>query len=849
MKNKNNFGSIIIALIAIIAFSAFVIQAGFNSEIKKNAIGIIGMASADETENSDTSNALSAVKVRQDEKSIADVFTYAGYGSGYTNYRARKAWYELNYKSNYGGKAQQNIQMLNDLKTGAKQLYQSLVDWDEEIFSEAEKYNQQSEYAEDYKESLARLGFSQEEAESRTNPVDVQVIQQKLWQAGMQEVGGADGKIGTKTAKAISDAASEAEINPYFYELLENAGLITSTQQDSSHTKKLDADKKNEELKKPDDEGSACEEKWKCSDWSNCIDGKQNRKCDDENECGTDENKPPEEKDCIAEDKKSEPEVKAKFGSIDVEERLNYVKVSGNIVGENLRYGFGEGELSIGFSIQRGGGGRSGLRELSGRDFTYKFDVADYQNKGGLLIMTLYLGDETIDSKEITFNSIDSEVSKKIASEEGEVGDTAENSIACSDSYKEEKYKDFDSYFNDLCSCLEKNTQTNVFSLEEEGRKKNVRIGFIEESPASFSSHYDEDIFFLHNIKNGQPSLISSEENEIKKEINSVMISDEYDNNPCDGFFKVISKFRSKNKKSSDVTEKSSDGTNERAAGATALSDTEDECVSLIIGNPSNNNPDNKLDVVFVGSGYHENEFDDLRQESLSYANELLKFEPFSSNKDKINFYYVRAYNDFGCGAGIDIYGRRGGGCNNVITSEETARHCKLYRPKVSPYLDNRYLRGTGQIPYEQYQMQADQIIIIENTNEFFGATALLGKKPYIMLNKGYPKTFVHEFGHGFGRLNDEYLYLFSGDSKDADKSMELYAPPTGPGANCATEPTCDKWKDLIGKEGVGCFQSCSYTNWYRPMEESKDSIMMYYTTSFNPVGERHLRRLMENYK
>src|SRR3989344_8794876 len=122
------------------------------------------------SEFSDTSNALSAVKVRQDEKSIADVFTYAGYGSGYTNYRARKAWYELNYKSNYGGKAQQNIQMLNDLKTGAKQLYQSLVDWDEEIFSEAEKNNQQSEYAEDYKESLARLGFSQEEAESRTNP-------------------------------------------------------------------------------------------------------------------------------------------------------------------------------------------------------------------------------------------------------------------------------------------------------------------------------------------------------------------------------------------------------------------------------------------------------------------------------------------------------------------------------------------------------------------------------------------------------------------------------------------------------------------------------------------------------
>ena len=42
----------------------------------------------------------------------------------------------------------------------------------------------------------------------------------------------------------------------------------------------------------------ACEEKWKCSDWSDCINGFRTRSCKDINACGTEKTKPVERVSC-----------------------------------------------------------------------------------------------------------------------------------------------------------------------------------------------------------------------------------------------------------------------------------------------------------------------------------------------------------------------------------------------------------------------------------------------------------------------------------------------------------------------------------------------------------------------
>lgn len=46
------------------------------------------------------------------------------------------------------------------------------------------------------------------------------------------------------------------------------------------------------------EEPETCEEYWICTDWAECVNGKQSRTCADVNRCGTEENKPVESQDC-----------------------------------------------------------------------------------------------------------------------------------------------------------------------------------------------------------------------------------------------------------------------------------------------------------------------------------------------------------------------------------------------------------------------------------------------------------------------------------------------------------------------------------------------------------------------
>ena len=46
------------------------------------------------------------------------------------------------------------------------------------------------------------------------------------------------------------------------------------------------------------DSNSTCVEKWKCDEWDSCYHGEKERECWDINDCGTERDKPREEKDC-----------------------------------------------------------------------------------------------------------------------------------------------------------------------------------------------------------------------------------------------------------------------------------------------------------------------------------------------------------------------------------------------------------------------------------------------------------------------------------------------------------------------------------------------------------------------
>lgn len=98
-------------------------------------------------------------------------------------------------------------------------------------------------------------------------------------------------------------------------------------------------------------------------------------------------------------------------------------------------------------------------------------------------------------------------------------------------------------------------------------------------------------------------------------------------------------------------------------------------------------------------------------------------------------------------------------------------------------------------------------------------------------------RLILHETGHAFGLLADEYVEASLGDN------------PWGPNCAGTKEEATQKWGDLVGQGGVGYFNGCSYTaDNVRPTE---NSIMKshYYADSYGLVNERAIRKIIGEYK
>jgi hypothetical protein len=67
--------------------------------------------------------------------------------------------------------------------------------------------------------------------------------------------------------------------------------------------------------------------------------------------------------------------------------------------------------------------------------------------------------------------------------------------------------------------------------------------------------------------------------------------------------------------------------------------------------------------------------------------------------------------------------------------------------------------------------------------------------------------AFVHEFGHSFGGLADEYDYKVTVEPVPDSKQTP----------NCDHSPTCGKWGSIT----PSCIVSCGYSNWYRAYDNT----------------------------
>lgn len=206
-----------------------------------------------------------------------------------------------------------------------------------------------------------------------------------------------------------------------------------------------------------------------------------------------------------------------------------------------------------------------------------------------------------------------------------------------------------------------------------------------------------------------------------------------------------------------------------------------------------------KIDFIILPFGYNNyDEFKNDAKKLITGADSLLKIEPFKSNKNKFAFFIVNTSRDLKCEIG----------CKNVSTFV-----C----------CDNKI------ISEEASRCHYDSILILFKSKALCGSASYYAK--ICSKNELSNLVLVHEIGHSFADLADEYVY------------SEFYNYSIGEieSINC-DKKGCVKWKNITD----GCFKGCTYSSLYRPAEE--ESIMYGFVPVFNPVCEAHIKNLIENY-
>lgn len=193
-------------------------------------------------------------------------------------------------------------------------------------------------------------------------------------------------------------------------------------------------------------------------------------------------------------------------------------------------------------------------------------------------------------------------------------------------------------------------------------------------------------------------------------------------------------------------------------------------------------NPDTSVDLAFIAEGYKADEMGKFREDVKKMADILFAEIPFSDYKNKFNIWAVEAISQ---DSGTDIPGEK--------IYVNTALNSSFYTFDIDRYLTTQDIKSVNDYAAE---VPHDNIIVLINSTKYGGGGVYnyySGTTAGHMLS---PKVFVHEFGHGFAGLADEYY-----SSEVAyDDFYPLTVEPWEP--NITTMVNFEsKWKQMIGKD------------------------------------------------
>ena len=193
--------------------------------------------------------------------------------------------------------------------------------------------------------------------------------------------------------------------------------------------------------------------------------------------------------------------------------------------------------------------------------------------------------------------------------------------------------------------------------------------------------------------------------------------------------------------------------------------------------------PDRVLDIAILGEGYTTDDADDFVRD-LSWATEtLLGFEPFAANRDRLS---VR---------GVLVPSREAG-CDEPTRGRyrDTTLGVTFNSLGSERYVlteDNRSLRDVAaNVPY-------DAVIIMINHDRYGGGGIYNLFCTFTAHSEWAGYLLLHEFGHSFGGLADEYYSSSTAYNDFYPRGRE----PVEPNITALLDPAQLKWKDLVAPD------------------------------------------------
>jgi hypothetical protein len=192
-----------------------------------------------------------------------------------------------------------------------------------------------------------------------------------------------------------------------------------------------------------------------------------------------------------------------------------------------------------------------------------------------------------------------------------------------------------------------------------------------------------------------------------------------------------------------------------------------------------NGDPATKVDLLILGDGYTVEEHDEFIAKARELADTLFATTPFKERKS-----------DFNVWALAPLTAKSGVSRPSTRTYRDTPLGTTYDAFRSERYVltfENRNMRRiASSTPY-------DFIEILTNT-EVYGGGGIYGLfSTAAAANEWAPYLFIHEFGHHFAGLADEYY-----TSAVAYESPEIRIEPYEPNVTALLDPDALKWKHLV---------------------------------------------------